>query len=136
MDAAVRMDVADPCLRAVRQLSEPATEDVVLSQPGELGIDRGEGFEQRVINYRPLGLFRPLLRAPTARLEQGRNLYARIEVFDRRELLEQLRRERGPSCLPILAQVSRCDRIEGHAVRGNSIADGGNAVLELERRAG
>src|SRR6516164_4258854 len=136
VDAAVWMNVTDPCLRAVRQLSEPTTEDVVLGQSGELGVDRGQGFEHRIVDHRPLGLFRSLLRAPAARLKQGPDLDSRIEVFHRRELRAQLRRERGAPRLPILAQLHGCGSIEGCTVCGHSITDSGDVVLELERRAG
>src|SRR2546430_16183519 len=70
------------------------------------------------------------------RLEQGRDPNSRVEVLYRRELLAQLRLERGAPRLPLLAQLLRRGRIEGGTVRGDLVADGGDAVLELERRAG
>src|SRR6516164_4705945 len=128
MDAAVRSDVADPRSLAVRQLSEPAPEDVVLGQPGEFWVGGGQGLEQRVVYYRLLGLLRPLLGLPAAGLEQGRDLHPRIEVLDGRELREQLRPERSTPCFPISAQLLGGGAIERRAVGGDLIADGGDDV--------
>src|SRR5262249_28331809 len=136
MNATVRMAVTDPCLRAVRQLSEPASEDVVLRESGKFRIGRGQGLEQCVVDHRPAGLLCPFFRFAATRLERGRDLDPRIEVLYRWKFREQLFLELVASCLPALAQLCGRVGIEGHTVSSNSIADGGDAVLELERYAG
>jgi hypothetical protein len=68
MDAAVRSDVADPRSLAVRQLPKPTPEDVVLGQPGEFRVGRGQELKQRVVNHWLLSLLRPFLGLPAAGL--------------------------------------------------------------------
>src|SRR5262245_5281443 len=134
VNVAVRSDGINPRLLAGCQLAEPASDDKILRQPGELRIGRGQRFQELVINDWLLGLGRPLRRHPAARLEQGPKLRPRVDVLGRRKLLAERRRKHGPLSLPIRTQLLGCADIKRHAVTDNPIADGGDGVLELERR--
>src|SRR5262249_27444327 len=59
---------------------------------------------------------------------------SRIEVLHRWELVTQLRFEFAPPRFPAFAQLLGGSRIEGDAICGDPIADGGDVVLEFERR--
>src|SRR5262249_58511451 len=52
----------------------------------------------------------------------------------RRNLRTKRRSKRGPFSRPIHTQLRGCTDIKRHAVTDNPIADGGDGVLELERR--
>src|SRR5262249_14183347 len=66
--------------------------------------------------------------------EQGAKLRPRVDVLNRRKLLAERRRKRSPLSLPIHTQLLGCADIKRYAVTDNPIADGGDGVLELERR--
>jgi hypothetical protein len=74
VNAAVASDMAAPGLPPVAQLCEPASEDGVLGQAGEFGIERRDGFKQFVVNDRLFCLLGALLRNPTTRFKQRADL--------------------------------------------------------------
>jgi hypothetical protein len=90
VDAAVGADVPAPSLITYGQLREPASEDAVLCEAGELGIELGDGFQQFVADLRLSGLLGALLRHPAAGLQQRTDLCPRVQV-GAGELLRQLR---------------------------------------------
>jgi hypothetical protein len=58
-----------------------------------------------------------------------------MEVLHFGKLLAQPRFEHGTAGFHLFAQLLGRGRIEGRAVRGDLVADGGDAVFEIERRA-
>src|SRR5215510_1281128 len=134
MDSAIRSDTINPGPFSGCQLTEPTVQDEPFCQASEFRKARRQRFEQVVIDDRFLGLRCSLCRYPTTRLKQGSELLPRADILDSRELLAQRCRKGVSPDFPILPELLGRRSIERHAVTNNPIADGGDGVLELERR--
>src|SRR5215472_6263168 len=134
VDPAIRSDTINPGLFSGCQLTEPTVQDEPFCQASAFRKARRQRFEQVVVDDRFLGLRRPLCRYPTTRLKQGSKLLPRADILDSRELLAQRCRKGVSPDFPILPELLGRRSIERHAVTNNPIADGGDGVLELERR--